>query len=320
MKRSRAFSSGTTLAAIILGVATLGFAAASDSPVAAQAASTLPQRAVVPLLAADSAPRPSVLSTVTFDLDPSLTKEEAASLKSALAEEISRAEAGLGLAMPKLTLTAYRDPGAVAAKRAAWDGFPPQPGGQWYSCDWCAEAMYGAVFVRIGSGSLDKPSFPIFGRETLAHELFHIFQFQIAFKDRNEELLGRSAPPTQVRVVGPTWIIEGSAHRWARRAGADYLNVPFADVLASQRKQMANDPVPLGQMETGAGFNSSNNPYGTSLVAVDYLVRDRPTAIIEFYSAIGRGQSWQTAFMAAFGVPLSTFYEQFAAYRAAAPR
>ena len=56
MTRFRTFPIITAVAGLILGAATLGFALTSDSPVTGKAASTLPVRAIAPLLAADDAP------------------------------------------------------------------------------------------------------------------------------------------------------------------------------------------------------------------------------------------------------------------------
>ncbi len=253
---------------------------------------------------------------VSFDLDPSLTETEVDYIKSALRDGIGYAVAN-GLEVPTFTLTAYKDPDTLLSKRAAWEGVNPASIGENYTCDLCAAATYGAVFARISPKLSDESRFPnqVVGRSVLIHELFHVFQFLAVGKEK--EYQATHTPPTQVRVYGPAWLGEGSAQWVSYRVVAAEMQLPFEKVVTILEGMTKADPVALNQMETPVGFRSGLHPWGTSLLAVEFLLKGRsPALIIEYYSAIGRGQTWQTAFAATFGISISEFYATFAEYRA----
>jgi hypothetical protein len=56
--------------------------------------------------------------------------------------------------------------------------------------------------------------------------------------------------------------------------------------------------------------------YPLSFIAVDFLTRERGLgALIQFWSAIGKGNAWPVAFETAFGRTVEQFYAEFEAYR-----
>jgi hypothetical protein len=57
---------------------------------------------------------------------------------------------------------------------------------------------------------------------------------------------------------------------------------------------------------------------GDMPLAVERLVGEGGTAkVLSYFEPIGRGESWQTAFIAAFGKGVDAFYAEFEAYRGA---
>jgi hypothetical protein len=183
---------------------------------------------------------------------------------------------------------------------------------RWTSGGTTAVGGNGAIFLdwanpnwRYGAGENQK---------IFAHELFHVFQYQL------DKLVNNgSTPSSQVRPSGPVWLDEGAPEMVGYRVAADRRLFPsYASVLASQISRAKQIGTPLSSLQTR---DEAQIPgvYSLFHVAVDHLVTITPAGVASlttYLNALGAGMAWQDAFKAAFGMSVETYYANFAAYRA----
>ena len=169
------------------------------------------------------------------------------------------------------------------------------------------------IFATEESGWL-KYETPLSRRGVLAHELFHVLQDEWAPAKWAQAYRTRDKLP----IIGPIWLMEGSAELVAYKALVAKGLVPYGHVtLCFTNSVVYNNPPALQDMETSDGFYVPNVPtYRLGALAVDYLTANRGVASLRtYFEQVGAG-SWQVAFQTAFGMDISTFYTQFAQYRA----
>ena len=154
-------------------------------------------------------------------------------------------------------------------------------------------------------------------RLTIAHELFHVYQAELAD-------LSMGAASDAVPQVGPRWLSEGVADYFTYRA----LNA--GGVLDYECARGSVDPWgfvqhgkyvdrPLKEMETWAGFSGvRGNAYSYSLLAAELLTSfASEEAVLRFYQYLEPGITWQAAFQKAFRMPVEEFYIFFEEHGAA---
>ncbi len=138
----------------------------------------------------------------------------------------------------------------------------------------------------------------------ILHEYAHVLEFDLVGSQ-----LG-CCPSDQVPLIGPQWLVEGSA---------EYLTfVFFGDqgVIEGQKNDAKSVSAPLRELETLMGLDSEFFAISLAAVAVDFAVSLRElSALVDFWQAIGDGASWQTAFESSFGLTIDEFYQEFEAYR-----
>jgi len=263
-----------------------------------------------PMVGADNA---SGFGLIAWDLDPAFDSSQETYIRQSLEAALQQAHADFGQVESDFTVVAYMDAHALATKRAEWEHLPVASIGERYVCDFCAETVFDAMFVHVGAGWTNDLAFPLkIGRQTIAHEFFHIIQYRAMGKTRVDS----SLDPAIVRPAGPTWLIEGSAHWWGWRVAVHSLGVSASTLLNHEKPALSLDQTPLELMESPNAFYSTQRAYSIGLLAVDFLMATRPPqALLEYFQDIGAGLSWQEAFVRAFGMPISAFYQQFSDYR-----
>lgn len=139
-----------------------------------------------------------------------------------------------------------------------------------------------------------------------AHEYFHTLQMSLVGPDVARSFY--SGPITEASVLGPNWLLEGSA---------DYLSWMTLEWLALGEldTRIANLPSGLASprdLEPYASFyGTGQSAYDASLAAVYRLVGDRGSlSLINYYRFIGNGATWQNAFRLAFGIGVDAFYDE----------
>ena len=185
-----------------------------------------------------------------------------------------------------------------------WEAFRNfwQRAGGWYSSD------QDAFYLKSSSWEGHRSGRYFWGRYVVLHEYIHALQYQL-----------RGANYADLN-----WLLEGSANWFdSDLSTQDRNGYPLSRKLINALNQASQGP-PLEEIE------SSNQTwqYSFGLVAADLLVeRTGKSALIDFYRALapggaGPGGRWETrptirsAFVAAFGLTLDEFYEEFEALMA----
>jgi hypothetical protein len=116
-------------------------------------------------------------------------------------------------------------------------------------------------------------------------------------------------------MLGPRWISEGMAESLAYRSLVAAGRIPAANLDVFTKRQLRNARfVTLRSLETQ--WPSDANPYAVGYLAVDRLLASPdPLGLRRFCSRVGAGEAWTSAFAAAFGVDVETFYTRFEGYR-----
>ena len=139
-----------------------------------------------------------------------------------------------------------------------------------------------------------------------AHELSHVYQYTLQSHGRFDNT------HSEVRVIGPAWMQEGVAdfHRWAALAEAD------AWAYEERRDQVINlarrVDVTLKETETYDGLLAGSGRFDLAALAAELLAAESSeAALIEFWTLLEPGATWQEAFETAFGMTVDEFYPLF---------
>lgn len=173
------------------------------------------------------------------------------------------------------------------------------------------EAGYGFLFMCARSdvfngdwfnaGSLAQRTFG------LAHEYFHIMQFERAYDEAADCCESRER-------LGPQWLVEGAAEYAAFRILADSKRMNLDREIAWHTQQAGKVSLRLDQMQTRDGYYADPLASSAGLVAAHMLAQEAGLpALGLFYSELGTGKSWSAAFGAAFGETLEAFHERYEA-------
>ena len=177
----------------------------------------------------------------------------------------------------------------LADKRAAWENAPRASIGDPYACEFCADTLYDAIFLRIDPGWFDESLFPNqIGRVTLVHELFHVVQWH-AIGAENTEIITH-ANPSLLRLYGPNWLVEGSAQWWGWRSTIQDSGLEKSRLFEYDNRRTVEDTTRLDTMETPAGWSAAHSEFGVGHVAVEFLMNGRdPADFVKYYNLIGSG-------------------------------
>ncbi len=127
--------------------------------------------------------------------------------------------------------------------------------------------------------------------------------------------------------IGPPWLVEGTADFLSLQAliRAGLISDQEADafLVANARGTAFGGPEkvlpPLGEIQDRADFYGPEIGccnYGLSAIAIDMLVESNGIKALATYFQTMRTQSWNQAFMKAFGMPVADFYASFEEQRA----
>jgi hypothetical protein len=193
---------------------------------------------------------------------------------------------------------------------AQWFGIPTAQASQhWGTCN---TAIAGPQVIFINSGCWWATA-PDYARaKVVVHEYFHVMQNNLVAP---HSLVG--VPDDQVPLGGPRWLIEGSAEYFGWRVISSNELYVYETARQAQIDQARLCATPLESMETAVEIASAcPQSYSLAFVAGDYLAAlHGDSGLIAFYDSIGQGSNWQSAFQSAFGTTITTFYQQFQAYR-----
>jgi hypothetical protein len=271
--------------------------------------STPPEPAPPPI---DLNPSPSANETFTFGPGMSGGTEELIKGDIAFANEDENRLVGLSLA--KVTVFASTDANWLASKQCGFYGY----GGNcvsdtasfYASGNSAAQGGPGAVFLYWASSAWQYGAAP--NQKIIAHELFHVLQYQT-----DHLIHAGETPSDQVRPTGPVWLDEGAPEMIGFRVMADRRLSSYASALDNQIAVTKQISTPLNQLERLSQTNVPN-VYSLFALSVDHLVKVTPAgapALATYYRALGAGAAWPDAFKQAFGMSVADYHANFADYR-----
>ncbi|KIC21511.1 hypothetical protein [Leisingera sp. ANG-Vp] len=141
----------------------------------------------------------------------------------------------------------------------------------------------------------------------ITHEYMHVLQHVLA-----NEASRRGRTPSGEVLLGPEWLVEGSAEyfelRYWRKKQRGFTGPRISDL---QKIQQSSGVVLTGMQRPGSV--TSLEQYRVSLLAVELLAgRAGGDAIFAYWRRLGKGESRRAAFRNAFGVELKAFESGFA--------
>lgn len=170
----------------------------------------------------------------------------------------------------------------------------------------------GAIFLYWSPTESQVPAAEL--QKTLAHELFHVFQYQLDGLVHDGE-----TPSNEVRQAGPVWLHEGGPEVVGYHVASDRGLQSYSNVLSADIGNTLRLPTPISSLLTVDDQNRLGGIYAQYLVAVDHLVTVAPNgmhSLVGYYQALANGKTWQDAFVSAFGMSVDSYYSNFAAYQA----
>ena len=279
---------------------------------------TSPPRATAPTTPAGPLPAPSPGPGTSFSFGSELPAAAQDEIKGDVAYAVQDEAALLGASIASVSTFASKSADWLADQQNRFGGYNSDSyfqslRSQYASGSSAAQGGNGGIFIywaapawQFGPGENQK---------IIAHELFHVVQYQLDHLVNNG-----STPSSQVRPSGPVWLDEGSAELIGYRVAADRRLFPsYSSALASQVARARQIGVPLGSLETLDQSSGIPNVYTLFHVAVDHLVAITPAGVsglTTYLDAIGAGMAWHDAFSKAFGLSVEAYYANFAAYRA----
>jgi hypothetical protein len=176
-----------------------------------------------------------------------------------------------------------------------------------------AEASYRGIVINTGSEvwkDLDAAE----RLRVVAHEFVHVIQLEHAGLEVAEATF--SGPNITAPPAGPFWLLEGSAEVVSWLVRQETTLGSYTEALSQYARESRGAETDLSRMEGYVGFAKAGRPgLGVSVLATDYLLRSNSLAgLFEFWTEIGRGASWESAFTRHFGLPPQYLYEAFAEY------
>jgi hypothetical protein len=136
--------------------------------------------------------------------------------------------------------------------------------------------------------------------ELAAHEYIHVWQYDVG---------GNAC------MLGPRWISEGMAESLAYRSLVAGGRIPATNLdVFTERQLRSARYVSLASLESS--WPADANPFAVAYLAVDRMLAEpTPLALRAYCSRVGSGEAWRSAFAAAFGVDVDTFYSRYEAFR-----
>lgn len=154
----------------------------------------------------------------------------------------------------------------------------------------------------FGSGLAAQRTF------ALAHEVFHILQFQLV----GEKALGCCTSQDTVSIVGPQWLVEGSAEYIAFSILNASGQIHFDREINWHSKKAREIGVSLDKLTDQSGYYSEPNASSAGLIAAHVLHEMVGlSGFVKFWEEMSNEGDWRTAFRNAYGISEETFLREY---------
>jgi hypothetical protein len=164
------------------------------------------------------------------------------------------------------------------------------------------------IFIFPFGSSYYRPDELAGHTKTPVHELWHTVQSALAPKMYSPGSDG-------LFIDGPNWLREGSADF----IGYSALTDARIDASSLRSNALYDTKVNYAgvTLESTASGQGNGAAYSLGFFAVQLLVKDTGSmhSLVDYWTKIGQGTAWPTAFQLVFGRTIDQFYTEFAAYR-----
>lgn len=166
---------------------------------------------------------------------------------------------------------------------------------------WQKPADYNALWVK-GFGKRLRP--------ILAHEFTHQLQYHLAGDDPVQRI-----GDTKELLLGPSWMIEGSAEVFERLYDVEIQGKDARDddeqTLFNMQSPARRSQMTLTEL-TPTGSTKGRAAYGTARFAAFLLAqRSGPEALFQYFEVLGQTKDRDIAFEQVFGLSFEDFEENF---------
>lgn len=186
-----------------------------------------------------------------------------------------------------------------------WDFSKPMPGKCGLRNGFSGVAVPQMIVIcRDGALEVDREIHRWWFEDSLAHEMFHQIQYQLAGWTRQK--FGYKAI---LESDGPVWMSEGSAAAFSIRASNHWTQDSYRAYSWERLEETAPN---LAVLEREDSFSRYKRQiYNGGRLAVFQLTDTNGFAsIISFYENLGKSVSWEAAFQQTFGITKKEFYSQ----------
>lgn len=170
----------------------------------------------------------------------------------------------------------------------------------------CWETTEGTIYAT--QGRVNAKWFDRMNRllpRMMAHEYMHHLQSELS-----EEKTAPQRHRGQRQIAGPSWLSEGTAEFFEYRFGA--LGAHFDVFNSGQLRREANESDRSLRKMRSRGTVKSNENYALSHYASYLLARKYGTeALFQYWEELGKGKSWEQAFVGVFHMELSEYEAMF---------
>jgi hypothetical protein len=253
-------------------------------------------------------PPPAPGASATYRFGPEVTASQQATVRDALDLGARFYRTTLGREVPQFNVWAHNDLESIA--RVFFE-----TSGEVTSIEQ-SRALWGNLVAHAGTpglwvGPLLFSTNSVNATKILAKEELILVLYSLGGPN------SLNSGPDDIPRAGPRWLSEGTAESLAYLAVASSRLVDMASVRADWRQRTKSTGVTLERLAIHRGqTEAGSNAWGVMPLAVERLIGDGGTAkLVAYFAPIGRGEAWETAFTAAFGKSVATFYAEFAAYR-----
>jgi len=183
---------------------------------------------------------------------------------------------------------------------------------EWFAGCHGGEAGYGFMFMCakadvfsgdwFGAGRAAQRSFG------LAHEYFHMLQYERAYG----RLEGCCSGNNSLKMLGPQWLVEGSAEYVAFRLLGDNGKLNLKREIDWHTQKAAEVGSILAEMQTRQSYYAEPRASSAGMIAAHLLAESAGLrSLADFYGEIGSGKDWEAAFQGAFGMTAEEFSARY---------
>jgi len=153
------------------------------------------------------------------------------------------------------------------------------------------------------------------GSSLLAHEYFHIVQYQMADRSKKQTMMDGNAASKN---LFPAWLVEGSANFVGFSVAAMAMGSTYGESrqamfrYAPPEPSMNRNALEDYEIRNGPGNNSPTFPYIAGQLASEFIIASVGfEKLLEIFTSFKQTNDFEKSFKLAIGISKEDFYEKF---------